>query len=89
VFYAVQKFDGVPAGKLPIISSTMRRRSLISSTNEKKAMAGEVYLYSKWFDSVTKFDGACAGQHPQAPLYFNPYQDGEDDQVSPIISRHP
>jgi hypothetical protein len=59
----------------------MRRRSLISSSNKKKAMIGEVSLYLKWFDAVAKFDGVCAGQHPQAPLYFNPYPKGEDDRM--------
>jgi hypothetical protein len=67
----------------------MRTRSLISSTNEKKAMVGEVYLYLKWLDAVANFDGVCAGQHPQASLYFDPCPEEEDDRASPIVSRHP
>jgi hypothetical protein len=52
---------------------------LISSTNEKKAMVEEVYLFLKWFDTVAKFEGIYAGQHPQAPLYLDPYLKGKDD----------
>jgi hypothetical protein len=66
-----------------------RKRSLSSSKDEKKAMVGRFICNLKLLNAVAKFDGECAGQHPQAPLKFDPYPEGGDDRASPIVSRHP
>jgi hypothetical protein len=38
----------------------MRKRGFLSSTHEKKAMVGEIYLYLKLFYAVVKFEDICA-----------------------------
>jgi hypothetical protein len=84
-----QKLTVFMLAKILYIHLQMRIRNINSSSNQRKAMVGEVYQYLKWFDAVAQFDGVCAGQRPQAPLYFDPYPEGEDDRASPIVSRHP